>query len=140
MTQTQGFAMTPREAFERIQQGWLGRPGALTGDHLAEDVVIEFPFAAPGRPTRFEGRSAFLAFANPERATLPVEFSECRTVAIHETADPATIVVEYELHGTLLTTGVQAGAAFIAVLTFRDGKVLRWREYQNTLAMAQALG
>jgi uncharacterized protein len=30
-------------------------------------------------------------------------------------------------------------AAFIGVLTVRDGKVALWREYQNTLAIQQAL-
>jgi uncharacterized protein len=130
---------TPHDAFHRISQQWLGRPTAITGDLLAEDVVVEFPFALPGRPGRIEGRQRFLDFANPQRAALPVHFDDCRTVAIHDTTDPDTIVVEYELTGTVTTTNRQATAAFIAVLTFEDGKVKRWREYQNTAAIAQAL-
>ena len=30
-------------------------------------------------------------------------------------------------------------AAFIGVLTARDGKIALWREYQNTMAIQQAL-
>lgn len=131
---------TPYGVFERMQQQWLGHPAALTGEDFADDVVIEVPFAPAGHRNRFEGRQEFLDFANPQRADLRVRFDECRTLAVHETQDPATIVVEYELTGTSLTTGRQSTAGFIGVLTVRDGKVARWREYQNTLAILQALG
>src|SRR5690242_15245863 len=94
---------TPRELFARMQQEWLGHPDPLTGEDYAEDVVIEGPFAPPGHPRRFEGRRQFLDYANPQRADFPVRFDGCRTVAIHDTTDPETIVVEYELTGTVTT-------------------------------------
>ncbi|WP_154814461.1 nuclear transport factor 2 family protein [Actinophytocola xinjiangensis] len=50
-----------------------------------------------------------------------------------------TLVIEYELAGTVLTTGRRAAARFIAVARVRDGQVTHWREYQDTHAMAQAL-
>jgi uncharacterized protein len=131
---------TPREAFDRMRQQWLGHPMPLTGEDLADDVTIEIPFAPPGRPTRIEGKREFLDFANPERAGIPVRFDECRTTAIHETTDPETIIVEYELIGTSTKTDQQHTAAFIGVLTVHDGKVTLWREYQNTLAITHALG
>ncbi|MGC4952569.1 nuclear transport factor 2 family protein [Actinomadura citrea] len=130
---------TPRELFQRMQECWLSHPTALIGDLLTDDAVVETPFAPPGRPTRFEGRQRFLAFADPQRAALPVRFDACRTIAVHDTRAPDTIVVEYELTGTNTRTAKQSTAAFIAVLTARDGKVALWREYQNTLAIMHAL-
>jgi ketosteroid isomerase-like protein len=130
---------TPRELFQQMQQQWFGQPSALTGDLLADDVVVEAPFAPPGRPKRFEGRQQFLDFANPQRAKFAVRIDACRTTAIHDTTDPNTIVVEYELTGTSTKTNRQATAAFIGVLMVRGGKVALWREYQNTMAMQQAL-
>jgi uncharacterized protein len=112
----------------------------LADDVLADDVLIELPFAPPGRPRRFEGRDEFLAFAQPERAAFHGRLEEIRNVVIHETADPEVIVVEYELAGTVTTTGQQAAASFVGVLRARDGKVVHWREYQNVLAIAAALG
>ena len=129
---------TPRDLFQQMQQQWFGSVAPLTGDLLADDVIIETPFAAPG-PHRIEGKQQFLDYANPQRATFPVRFDGCRTRAIHDTADPNTIVVEYELTGTATTTNRQATAAFIAVLTARAGKIALWREYQNTTAIQQAL-
>lgn len=129
---------TPRELFQQMQQQWFGQATALTGDLLADDVIVETPFASPG-PLRIQGRQQFLDHANPQRAMFPVRFDACRTTAIHDTTDPDTIVVEYELTGTSTRTARQATTAFIGVLTASDGKIALWREYQNTMAIQQAL-
>jgi uncharacterized protein len=50
------------------------------------------------------------------------------------------IVVEYELTGTVTTTARRATAPFIGVLRARDGQIVAWREYQDALAIARALG
>lgn len=131
--------MSPIQLFERARDQWLGRPGPISGEDLADDVVVEWPFAAPGLPSRIEGREAFLAFANPQRAALPFRIDDCTTTAVHETRDPATILVEYTLSGTVLPSGRRAAAGFVAVITAHDGRITRWREYQDTAAMAAAL-
>lgn len=120
--------------------------GATTGDGgfpddlCAEDIVVETPFARPGSPTRIEGREQWLSFAKAGRAALPVRFEACHDLAVHETSDPDVIVVEYELDGTVTTTGTRASAAFVGVLRVRNGQVAHWREYQNLPAIAAALG
>src|SRR5438270_792322 len=116
------MSASPRELFQQMQQQWFGRVAALTGDLLADDVVVESPFAAAG-PHRLVGKQQFLDFVNPRRAAFPVRFEACRTTAVHETTDPDTIVVEYELTGTSTTTNRRSTAAFIGVLTARDGKI-----------------
>ncbi|MGS2648067.1 nuclear transport factor 2 family protein [Streptosporangium sp. LJ11] len=131
----------PREMFERVRRHWLENLGGF-GSELAEDAVIEVPFAPPGRPRRHEGKDAFLLFAGPEQAAFARRFAldEVREVVVHETADPEVIVVEYELAGRVLATGHQASSPFIGVLRVRDGKIVNWREYQNTLAMIEIMG
>lgn len=109
----------------------------LDEDLWAPDVVIELPFAPPGRPDRIEGREAFLALARQGRGALPVHFEDAQNVVIHQTLDPDVVVVEYEMAGTLTTTGQRASARFIGVLTARDGQIVRWREYQNPAALAR---
>jgi uncharacterized protein len=130
----------PRELFERWQRLVLANDPDTLGTLSADDVVLETPFAAPGHPRRIEGREQFLAFARPRRAALPARFEEFRNVVIHDTADPNVIVAEYELAGTVTTTGTRASAPFVVVLTTRDGKIVGWREYQDTLGMAISLG
>ncbi|MER5607394.1 MULTISPECIES: nuclear transport factor 2 family protein [Micromonospora] len=132
--------MTPQEIFDSMCARWLANLPTFDGDSLADDVVIETPFAAPGHPTRTEGKQTVLQFTQAGRALFPVRFDDCRGVVVHETADPEVIVVEYELVGTHTTTGVTASAPFIGVLRTRDGKLAHWREYQHTLVIAQAAG
>ncbi|MFG1604498.1 nuclear transport factor 2 family protein [Actinoplanes sp. NPDC049265] len=127
--------MTPHEIFEAMRDQWLA--GTLTGSHLADDVVVEWPFAAPGRPTRIEGKEAFLAFAGPARSAQPLRVDACDIRAIHDTTDPATVIVEYSLTAT--AGGRQATAGFITVLTVRDDRITHLREYQDTLKMLAAM-
>jgi ketosteroid isomerase-like protein len=42
--------------------------------------------------------------------------------------------------GVLLATGARGSTELICVLRVRDGKVVHWREYQDTQAIAQAMG
>jgi uncharacterized protein len=127
---------TARDVFDNFRDYVLGE---VPKELWAPDAVIEVPFAAGG-PRRHEGRDNFLAATKTSRESLPVRFEEMRNVVIHDTTDPNKIIVEYELVGTLLTTGRRESALFIAVMEVRDGLMTLWREYQNTLAIEQALG
>ena len=130
----------PLQVFERFRdrvlRGEWAAPDALSSD----DVTIELPCAPPGSPRRFQGGAEFRAHTEASGAALPVRFEEFRDVRVHETTDPEVIVVEYEMAGTVTTTGRSASASFVLVLRVRDGRVLLWREYQNVLAIAEALG
>jgi ketosteroid isomerase-like protein len=129
---------TPLEVYRQMQAAVLREDGAtlLPAELLAEDIVVETPFSPPGM-RRYEGREAWLAFYASR--PLPFRFQEFREVTTLETADPEVLVVEYELVGTITTTGVTASATFIAVLRIRDGRILLWREYQDVLGISQAL-
>lgn len=61
-------------------------------------------------------------------------------MVVHDTADPEVIVVEYEITGTVATTNRAAEAGFVGVLCARNGQIVHWREYQNVVAMAEAMG
>ncbi|MEU8818676.1 nuclear transport factor 2 family protein [Actinoplanes sp. NPDC048796] len=132
--------MTPTEIFDSMRARWLANQPTFDPAVLADDVVVETPFAAPGRPTRIEGKRRVLDFTEQGQAHFPVRFDDCRHITVHQTADPDVIIVEYELAGTHTTTGASAAAPFIAVLRTRDGQLAHWREYQHTLAIAQAIG
>lgn len=131
-------AASPLEIYRRIQQAVLQEEGAtlLPAELLAEDIVVETPFSPPGM-RRYEGREAWLEFY--ESRPLPFRFEEFRELTTIQTDDPEVLVVEYELTGTVTTTGVRASATFIAILRVRDGRIKHWREYQDVLAISEAL-
>jgi len=132
---------TLQEIIERLLAGLVSATADhLTDDLWTEDAVVEMPFAPTGSQRRCEGRDAFFALARAGQAALPVRFTGARNVVVHETNDPAVVIAEYELAGTITTTGQHASAAFIGVLTVRDGRIAGWREYQDSLAISHLLG
>jgi len=138
----QGVAtrQSPREAFARFQEEVLSNAPDLTPGLYTDNVIVEIPFARLGIPDRVEGLKAFKAMARAGRAALPVRFEEFRNVTIHNTDDPAVVIAEYELAGTVTTTKRLASARFIVILTVDEqGRIAHWREYSDHQAIAEAL-
>lgn len=135
-------AAGPLETYRRMQEAVLHRDGAsatlLPDELLADDLVVETPFAPPGM-RRYEGREAWLSYYRTSGAGLLVRFEQFRELATYQTDDPEVIVVEYELTGTVTTTGVRSSVTGIAVLRVRDGLIKYWREYQDIPAITAAL-
>ena len=62
-----------------------------------------------------------------------------RTLAIYDTNDPDTIIVEQEALGTSTSTG-EFALPNIVVLTVRNGQIAHLRDYVSILAAAAAMG
>jgi ketosteroid isomerase-like protein len=101
-------------------------------------AVHEFPFTRPGVPPRLEGREEIVAFMAARWSSGPLRFDRYRTLAIHDTSDPNTIVVEQEALGTR-----PAGGPFalpnIVVVTVQDGQITHLRDHVNVLASPRLL-
>ncbi|EWM10606.1 nuclear transport factor 2 family protein [Kutzneria sp. 744] len=67
------------------------------------------------------------------------QYRAYRTIAIHDTGDPATIIVEQEALGTSPAAG-EFALPNIVVLTAHDGRITRFRDYVNILAAMDVLG
>jgi hypothetical protein len=66
----------------------------------AEDDVHEFPVTVPGMPSRVVSRETIVGFIASNWEASPLWVARYRTIAVHETSDPTTIVVEHEGIGT----------------------------------------
>jgi uncharacterized protein len=139
MTEPGVLPMTPRQAFERIQRATLAKDPSYP-DLYAEDGVHEMPFARPGVPRRIEGRESIRAFLGRAAGAAPMTFTEFRNVRIHETADPGTIICEYDLHGVVTKSGEPFVFSYILLLTVRNGQIALVRDYMDTFAMTATLG
>jgi uncharacterized protein len=129
----------PLEVLERFREAAIAQSAERMSGVYAVDAVHEFPFTAPGVPSRMEGRSAIVSFVAEFWSTSPLRFERYRTLAIHETADPKTIVVEQEVEGTSSTTGSFV-LPNIVVFRVRNGEIAHLRDYANVLAVAEAAG
>ncbi|GAA3528597.1 nuclear transport factor 2 family protein [Nonomuraea rosea] len=118
-----------REVAERFLQVTVGGDLPALADLYAEHSVIEIPFAPPGIPTRFEGREGHRSrFAMAGSRT---RMDKVDNVRLHETADPSTVIVEYDLLGSLVPSGEPFERSYIMVMRIEDGLIAHSRDYSN---------
>lgn len=101
-----------------------------------DEGVCEFPFAAPDRPRRLQGKAELLAYMEqyPSRITID-GVDELR---VHPCADPQVVVVEITIRGTAVETGRPYPQQYVVIAETSDGKLVHYREYWNPLVSAEA--
>ncbi|BCJ49933.1 hypothetical protein Asp14428_14080 [Actinoplanes sp. NBRC 14428] len=123
----------PKDVFRQAIDHLLAKDMNAFTDLYAEDAVMEFPFAPPGRPQRLDGREAVRAYL----ADYPdlIDVQRVYDLDVHETTDPAVIVAEFAAGGRVVATGTAYTARYIAVLTVTGGLIRHYRDYWNPLAL-----
>lgn len=129
----------PREVLERFQQAAINQSVDEMKRVYAVDAVHDFPFTLPGLPSRLAGRDEIVNFIAAGWKAYPLKYERYRTLAIHDTHDPATIIVEQEVLGTSTSTG-KFVLPNILVLTAREGQIANLRDYINIPVTAAAMG
>jgi ketosteroid isomerase-like protein len=132
-------AAGPREVLDRVRAAAVSQSAEDMRRVYAEDAVHEYPFTRQGLPSRLEGRDEIVNWIAAGWQANALKYERYRTIAIHDTGDPDTIVVEQEVTGTSATTG-EFTLPNIVVLTARDGRIAHLRDYVNLLAAAAAIG
>lgn len=130
---------SPRHTIERFLQAAVSATPGDMADCYANQVVIEMPLTAGLMPDRIETTREELR-ARFAAGTALRRYTNLEDVRIHETLDPDVWVVEYRLHGTMLSDGTPFSLAFALVLRFRDGLIVRSRDYADMITGARVLG
>ena len=128
-----------REVLERVRQAAISQSAAEMSRVYAVNAVHEFPFNAPGVPSRLEGRDAIVNWITAGWKASPLKYERYRTLAIYDTGDPEAIIVEQEALGISAATG-EFALPNLVVLTVRHGQIARLRDYVNILAAAAVMG
>ena len=58
---------------------------------------------------------------------------------VHHSVDSRVVILEYDVHGKILSTGVPYDNRLISVVTIEDRKIVHWRDYMDSLAASTAL-
>jgi len=128
---------TATDVFTRLVTGISEGRWADLGNLYATDAVVEQPFF-PGAPQRLEGREE-VAKHFAAAATMPLEL-RATNIVVHETADPQTVIAEFDYDGRNSATGRTFRVANIQVLTVKDGLISATRDYHDHPRLAEALG
>jgi len=124
--------------FEIIQQGLTG---LVDGEHffdtVAADAVFEFRYDFPGLPRQIRGRAAFMDQFSGYGDSISLHMSD--GLVTHRSQDPRVVILEYEVHGKVVATGVPYENRFISVITIENRKIVHWRDYMDSLTAWNAL-
>lgn len=120
---------TPRETIELFLRTAVEGTRDELADLYAPDVVIEMPFAPGGVPVTTKGQDSLRAQMNAAAGRW--NFTSVDNVTVHETTDPAVLVVEYRIHGRVAATGKEFALTYIAVMRVEHGLIVSARDYGN---------
>ena len=126
---------TPADLFRHSLRLLLDKNIPAWVDLWAEGGQMNFPFAPDGWPTRLAGKEAIAAYMRhyPDH----IDLHDFPDLTIHETTDPATIVVEMRGVGRLVETDSPFDMTYIAVVAVRDGRFTSYRDYWNPLTVSE---
>ena len=124
--------------FEVVMQGVRG---LVDGNHyfdtIAEDAFFEFRYHFPGWPTAIRGRTNLMASFSGYGNTIKLHSGD--SLVVHRSQDSRVVILEYEVHGTILSSGAPYDNRFISVITIENRKIVHWRDYMDSLAAWSAL-
>src|SRR3984957_3238992 len=108
-----------------------GLQGLVDGKHyfdtFAVDACFESRYHFPGWPTTIRGRSNLMASFSGYGKTIKLHSGD--GLVVHRSQDSSVVILEYEVHGTILSTGARYDNRLISVITIQNRKIVHWRDY-----------
>lgn len=139
MTNSKYAAYDAVRPYFDLVRGALGDlvDGAHFFDTVSDDVVYEVLYEFPGWPRVVRGRADLMArFAGYGNN---IKLQAADRLITHRTDDGRVVVIEYEVHGTILATGVKYDNRFASIIRIEGRKIAHWRDYMDSLAAWNAL-
>jgi ketosteroid isomerase-like protein len=127
-----------RPYFEIVQKGLSG---LVDGEHyfdaIADDAVFEFLYDFPGWPRTIRGRASLMAQYSGYGDNIRLHSAD--NLVVHHAEDGRVVILEYEVHGTILATAAPYDNRLVSVITIDNRKIAHWRDYMDSLAAWNAL-
>jgi ketosteroid isomerase-like protein len=106
-------------------------------DIFAEDAIFESRYQFPGWPREIRGRANLMASLAGYGKTIKLHSGDA--LVVHRAEDRRIVILEYEVHGKVLSSGAPYDNRFISVVTIENRKIVHWRDYMDSLAAWTAL-
>ena len=118
-----------------------GLRGLVDGNHyfdtFAEDALFESRYHFPGWPLTIRGRANLMASLSGYGKTINLHSGDA--LVVHRTQNSRVVILEYDVHGKILSSGAPYDNRFISVITIENRKIIHWRDYMDSLAAWTAL-
>jgi ketosteroid isomerase-like protein len=126
------------EPYFELVRSALG--GLVDGEHffdiVADNVAYEVRYDL-GWPQVIHGRAELMAQFRGYVANIRLLWAD-RLIA-NRADNGRVVVIEYEVHGTILATGAKYENRFCSIIEIENRKIARWRDYMDSLAAWNAL-
>jgi uncharacterized protein len=106
-------------------------------DVVADDIAYEVLYEVAGWPRIIQGRADLMVQFRGYCDN--IELQSANKLIVHKTDDGRVVVIEYEVHGTILATGVKYNNRFCSIIKLENRKIAHWRDYMDSLAAWNAL-
>ena len=106
-------------------------------DIIADDIIYEVLYDVPGWPRVIKGRTDLLAAFRGYVHNIALR--SANELILHKTDDSHVVIIEYEVHATVVATGVKYDNRFCSVIKIESRKIAYWRDYMDSLAAWNAL-
>jgi uncharacterized protein len=124
--------------FEVVMEGLRGLvDGKHYFDTFAEDTTFESRYQFPGWPVMIRGRANLMAALSGYGKTIKLQSGDA--LVVHRSQDSRIVILEYEVHGRILSSGARYDNRLISVVTIKNRKIIYWRDYMDSLAAWTAL-
>jgi len=118
-----------------------GLSGLVDGEHffdtIAEDAVLEFRYDFPGWPRIIQGRAGLMGAFSGYGNTIKLHSGDA--LIVHRCQDRRVVILEYEVHGKILSNGRRYDNKIISIITIENRTIVHWRDYMDSLAAWTAL-
>jgi ketosteroid isomerase-like protein len=113
----------------------------VDGDHffdiVADNIVYEVLYEIAGWPRVINGRAELMD--QFKGYCEHIELQSADGLVVHEADDRRVVVIEYEVHGTILATHVRYNNRFCSIIVLANRRIAHWRDYMDSLAAWNAL-
>ena len=106
-------------------------------DALTDKILYEVLYDFPGWPRTIEGRAELMARFRGYVDNIVLQSAD--KLIVHRADDGRVVVIEYEVHGTILATDAKYNNRFCSIITIENRKIVHWRDYMDSLAAWNAL-
>lgn len=124
--------------FEVVMEGLRGLvDGKHYFDAFAENAIFESRYRFRGWPVTIRGRANLMASLSGYGKTIRLQSGD--GLILHRSQDSRVVILEYEVHGRILSSGARYNNRLISVVTIENRKIVHWRDYMDSLAAWTAL-
>jgi ketosteroid isomerase-like protein len=104
-------------------------------DVVTDDTIYEVLYDL-GWPRVIRGRADLM---NAFRGYVDIIQQSADNLVVHTTDAGHVVVIEYEVHGTVLATGAKYNNRFRSIIHLENRKIAHWRDYMDSHAAWNAL-